>query len=160
MSRIAMRRGSKAKSTRMLVPSGLSSFMFECREPSTVSARGLGNVGPRSSSFSTARTTSSCASSPSPSNHSSNSSVYSTSHGIAVIITRGLYVYNPLANDPWLAPGSGVQGLGEVAEELRPYPEGRTGAEGIGQDRRGRVILRAYSNAARQDRAWLRASSH
>lgn len=37
-----MRRGSKAKSTRMFVPSGLSSFMFECREPSTVSAKGLG----------------------------------------------------------------------------------------------------------------------
>lgn len=49
-----MRRGSKAKSTRMFVPSGLSSFMFECREPSTVSARGLGKAGPRSSSFFTA----------------------------------------------------------------------------------------------------------
>lgn len=32
MSRIAMRRGSKAKSTRMLVPSGLSSFMFDVEE--------------------------------------------------------------------------------------------------------------------------------
>src|ERR1700728_3194646 len=78
MSRIALRVGSKANSTRVVL--ARSSFIFAWREPSTVSTRGRPSPGPRCSSTRTAASMLCCSDTVSVSHHSPNWSVNSTSH--------------------------------------------------------------------------------
>jgi hypothetical protein len=81
ISKMPVWRGSKANSTRYGLPPCWTrkSFMFEKRDPFTVSTVGLPNDGPTSSSTSILLATAIRSALVSPANHSWNSSVASTS---------------------------------------------------------------------------------
>src|SRR5260370_25304568 len=127
-SKIALRLGSKAKATRHSPPSALNrnSFMLACREPLSVSTRGLPSCGPNSWSTRANARTSVRTSWPSASNSGLNSSAISTAH-FTPTVWHGIH----MMSTPCLG-GNGSSGVKKRRAELAGG-EGVEGAEAGGQ---------------------------